>query len=396
MAVSCRLFPRLLVAEPMLTTTALREAALARLRQTVMQIGPAEALRRQGDGAVLIDVRPLEQSSSGTAPGAHRLNRDKLELQIEEIAGEPSQSILLMCTSGVTSLFAAENLQRMGYCDVCSIDGGFTRWQAEGLPVAAVDALSAEQSQRYARHLSLPEVGEAGQLRLQRAAVALIGAGGLGSPAALYLAAAGVGKLTIIDNDIVERSNLQRQVLHRDASTGSPKVDSARVTLEALNPDTRISALNTHIISDNANELLSGHDVVIDGSDNFQTRYLVNDACVALGIANVHASVFRFEGQLSVFWPAGGGGPCYRCLYAAPPPAEFSPSCAEAGVIGALPGIFGALQASEALKIILGIGQPLVGRLLHFDALAGRFAEFAIETDTSCSVCKSNSSVVPG
>lgn len=372
---------------------ALREAALARLRRTMAQIDPAEALRRQAGGAVLIDIRPLDQSSQGTAPGAFRLNRDKLELQVEEVAGDASQTLLVMCASGVTSLFAAENLQRMGYSDVCSVSGGFTRWKADGLPVVSVDALSAEQSQRYARHLALPEVGEAGQLRLQRAAVALIGAGGLGSPAALYLAAAGIGKLTIIDNDIVERSNLQRQVLHTDASTGSPKVDSARTTLEALNPDTRIAALNSRITSDNANQLLSAHDVVIDGSDNFATRYLINESCVALGIPNVHASVFRFEGQLSVFWPARGGGPCYRCLYAEPPPAEFSPSCAEAGVIGALPGILGSLQASEALKILLGIGQPLVGRLLHYDALAGRFAEFAIENDVDCRVCGRDSNV---
>jgi len=371
-----------------LKTTALREAALSRLRQTVAQIEPAEALGRQARGALLIDIRPAEQSAQCSASSACRISRDKLELQIEGVAADASQSLVLMCASGVTSLFAADSLLRMGYGEVYSVDGGFTRWQQEGLPVASVEALSAEQRQRYARHLTLPEVGEAGQLRLQRATVALIGAGGLGSPAALYLAAAGVGKLTIIDNDRVERSNLQRQVLHKDASTGQPKVNSARATLEALNPDTQIVTLNTRINSDNGRQLLSGHDVVIDGSDNFETRYLVNDICVALGIPNVHASVFRFEGQLSVFWPAQGGGPCYRCLYAEPPPVEFSPSCSEAGVIGALPGIFGTLQASEALKILLNIGQPLVGRLLHYDALAGRFAEFAIETDRSCEVCQ--------
>lgn len=373
----------------------LREAALERLRKTVTQIEPAQALRRQASGALLIDIRSLDQVTQGSAPGACQLSRDKLELQIEGPAPEPTQSLLLMCSSGVTSLFAAENLQRLGYSDVSSVAGGFARWKAEGLPVVAIAALDTNQRQRYARHLALPEVGEAGQQRLQDAAVALIGAGGLGSAAALYLAAAGVGKLTVIDNDIVDRSNLQRQVLHTDSGIGLPKVESARAMLEELNPDIQIAALNTRIVRTNADELLNGHDVVVDGSDNFETRYLINDACVARGIPNVHASVHRFEGQLSVFWPGREGGPCYRCLYAAPPPAELSPSCEQAGVIGALPGIFGALQASEALKIVLGIGRPLDGRLLCFDALSGRFTEFEITADTSCSVCRQELTRVP-
>ena len=365
----------------------LRDALLSRLRRTVVQIDPREALRRQSGGSLLIDIRPLEQSAQGSAPGACRLSRGQLEQQIESFVADSSQAILLLCSSGVTSLLAVENLQRMGYCDICSVEGGFTRWKDDGLPVTAVDALNAQQRQRYARHLALPEVGEAGQRRLCQASVALVGAGGLGSAAALYLAAAGVGKLTIIDNDIVEQSNLQRQILHTDDGAGLPKVESARAMLEALNPDVGITALNTRLSEVNAKALLSGHDAVVDGSDNFTTRYQVNDACVALNLPNVHASVYRFEGQLSVFWPGYNGTGCYRCLYAEAPPPELSASCEEAGVIGALPGILGSLQASEVIKILLGIGQPLVGRLLHFNGLSGQFSEFTIDANADCLVC---------
>jgi molybdopterin/thiamine biosynthesis adenylyltransferase len=240
--------------------------------------------------------------------------------------------------------------------------------------------------ERYARQLTLPEIGVAGQRKLRAGRVLLVGAGGLGSPAALYLAAAGVGHLTLVDDDRVERSNLQRQVLHADTDAGRLKIDSGRDALRGINPGIDVAGVVSRLDASNAHELLAGQDVVVDGSDNFETRYAVNDACVALGIPNVHGSVFRFEGQVSVFWPArpGGAGPCYRCLYPEPPPPELAPSCAEAGVLGVVPGIIGLLQASEALKLLLGVGTPLVGRLLHFDALRGRFDEFEVLRKRSC------------
>jgi molybdopterin/thiamine biosynthesis adenylyltransferase len=267
--------------------------------------------------------------------------------------------------------------------------GGFTRWKNEGLPVEVPPRFEPADRERYSRHLLMPEVGEAGQFKLMQSKVLLIGAGGLGSPAALYLAAAGVGTLGIVDHDVVDRSNLQRQVLHTDDRVGTSKVASAKKTLNALNPAVKVVGYETHLSSRNVEEIFSGYDLVVDGSDNFPTRYLVNDACVKLGIPNVHGSVFRFEGQATVFWPQypKRRGPCYRCLYPEPPPAELAPSCAEAGVLGVLPGIIGLLQATEAIKLILGIGDPLVGRLLYYDALRGRFDELALERDPSCRYC---------
>jgi len=289
----------------------------------------------------------------------------------------------------VRSLPAAAQLAALGYADVRSVAGGFVRWRREGLPVESPRAPGDPDWERYARQLTLPEVGEAGQRRLRDARVLLVGAGGLGSPAALYLAAAGVGHLTLVDDDRVERSNLQRQVLHRDAAAGESKVRSGIATLRALNPSVEIVGHEARLTATNAHELLAGQHVVVDGSDNFVTRYVVNDACVALGIPYVHGAVFRFEGQVSVFWPArpGSAGPCYRCLYPEPPPPELAPSCTEAGVLGVVPGIIGLLQATETLKLLLGAGVPLVGRMLHYDGLRGSFDEFEVPREPRCPAC---------
>jgi molybdopterin/thiamine biosynthesis adenylyltransferase len=294
-----------------------------------------------------------------------------------------------MCGSGARSLFAAEDLVRLGYRSVSSMAGGFTRWKNEGLPVELPFVLDPAARERYSRHLLMPEVGEAGQEKLLRSKVILVGAGGLGSPAAYYLAAAGVGKLGLVDHDVVDRSNLQRQILHTDSRVGTSKVASARQTLEALNPTIEVVGHETHLRSDNVEAMFAGYDVVVDGSDNFPTRYLVNDACVKLRIPNVHGAVYRFEGQVSVFWPARPQrpGPCYRCLYPEPPPPEYAPSCAEAGVLGVLPGVIGLLQATETVKLLLGIGEPLVGRMLYFDALRPSFTELALDRDPHCRYC---------
>jgi len=317
------------------------------------------------------------------------VSRCDLPARIVTLVPDRASPVLLICESGRRSLAAAEELTALGYGNVGSVAGGMARWRRDGLPTSPPRVDAVLDWERYSRQLALPEVGEAGQRRLCEGRVLLIGAGGLGSPAALYLAAAGVGHLTIVDDDQVERSNLQRQVLHRDADTGSPKVQSALSTLRALNP--RVDAVGAAVRIDpsNARQLIAGHDVVIDGSDNFATRYAVNDACVALGIPNVHGAVFRFEGQVTVLWPARATrpGPCYRCLYPAPPPPELAPSCAEAGVLGVVPGVIGVLQAAEALKVLLGIGDVLVGRLLQYDALRGRFEEFDVARDPQCRSC---------
>lgn len=353
------------------------------------EVAPAVALDRMQCGAVLVDVRDPQELATGTAQGSVHVPRCDLATRIPVIAPDRHAPVLLICESGRRSLAAAAELAALGYDDVTSVAGGLARWRREGLPTTAPLAASGFDRERYSRQVALPEVGEAGQRRLGDSRVLLVGAGGLGSPAALYLAAAGVGHLTLVDDDRVERSNLQRQVLHRDVDTGTLKVRSAATTLLGLNPGVDVSGIDARIDATNAERILAGHDVVIDGSDNFATRYAVNDACVALGIPNVHGSVFRFEGQVTVFWPArpDGAGPCYRCLYPAPPPAELAPSCAEAGVLGVVPGVIGMLQAGEALKLLLGVGVPLVGRLLQYDALRGRFDEFDVTRDPRCVSC---------
>lgn len=366
-----------------------RERRLAELRTAIPQISPTEALAQQARGAVLVDIREPDEVASGSPAGALRICRGFLELNIEEAVPDFSRPLIALCGSGLRSLFAAEELSRLGYRDVASVAGGFARWKAESLPVETPGSMSREERERYSRHLAIPEVGEAGQARLLQSRVLLVGAGGLGSPAALYLAAAGVGHLGLIDDDRVDRSNLQRQVLHNDARVGQLKVDSARSTLAALNPGVRIETYAERLTSANVEDAFHGYDVVVDGSDNFATRYLVNDACLHLDIPNVHGSVYRFEGQATVFWPGypERRGPCYRCLYPEPPPPDLAPSCAEAGVLGVLPGVIGLLQAVETIKILLDIGDPLVGRLLCYDALAGSFSEYALSPDRNCAWC---------
>lgn len=366
-----------------------REDRLEELRREIAEAEPDEARARTESGeAVLLDVREPDEIAQGSPAGAVRMGRGYLELRIEDTIPDLERPLYVLCGGGTRSLFAADSLRRMGYRDVRSVTGGFNRWKNEGLPYETPRVLDAGERQRYARQISLPEVGEAGQARLAESRVLLIGAGGLGSPAALYLAAAGVGQLGIVDHDDVDRSNLQRQILHTDARVGMAKTESARQTIAALNPSVQVETWREHLTSDNVERILAGHDVVVDGSDNFPTRYLVNDACVKLGLPNVHGAVFRFEGQASVFWPAGPtAGPCYRCLYPEPPPPEQAPSCAEGGVMGVLPGMIGTIQALEALKILLGTGRTLDGRLLCVDGLNGEFRELRVRRDSRCPVC---------
>lgn len=352
---------------------------------------PAQARARQAAGAVLIDVREVHERAHGQAEGALGIERAALEAAPQTHLPDLSREVLLICQSGARSLAAAQALLERGYLRVASVEGGTTRWIADSLPLVMplVDAEQARFAERYSRHLLLPEVGPTGQQRLRDARVLIVGAGGLGSPAAYYLAAAGVGRLRIADDDVVERSNLQRQILHGEERIGQSKVSSAAQTLQALNPDIAIDAVAARVTADNVEALLDGVDVVIDGADNFATRYLLNDACVRQARPLVYGAVQRFEGQVSVF-DAGrrrGQVPCYRCLFPAPPPPALAPNCAQAGVLGVLPGVIGLLQATEAIKLLLGLGESLAGRLLGFDALGMRFHELALPPDPDCPVC---------
>ncbi|WP_457097762.1 molybdopterin-synthase adenylyltransferase MoeB [Lysobacter sp. P5_B9] len=354
----------------------------------IATISPAEALRRLQAGAVLVDVRESHERATGFATGALGIARVELEADPGSAIPGLGSEVLLICQSGGRSMKAAQALEAAGYTNLASVEGGTTRWLAEGLPVTRPD-IDADFYDRYSRHLRLPEVGEAGQRKLEAARVAMVGAGGLGSPAAYYLAAAGIGTIVLADDDVVDRSNLQRQILHTDARIGMAKVESARAALSALNPRLTIEGFAERITADNVERLIAGADVVIDGADNFPVRYLLNDACVKLRKPLVYGAVHRFEGQVSVY-DAGrhrGQAPCYRCLFPEPPPPEAAPNCVEAGVLGVLPGVIGLLQATEAIKLILGIGEPLRGRLLNFDALAMRFRETRLRPDQDCVVC---------
>ena len=339
-----------------------------------------------GEPCIVVDVREREEWAQGHIPGAHFIPRGFLELQIEDLVSDRDAPIVVYCAGGVRSALAALALRQMGYTRVESLAGGFEGWKAAGYPFVIPKILTDTQRVRYSRHILLPEVGEAGQIKLLEAKVAIIGAGGLGSPAALYLAAAGVGTIGIVDHDAVDLSNLHRQILHKTEDIGRPKTESAADTLHGINPDVEVIGHHVLLDSSNALDVLRDYDVVINGSDNFPTRYLVNDACVMLGKPLVDASIFRFEGQTTVFDPQRGG-PCYRCLFPTPPPPGEVPSCAEAGVLGVLPGIMGSLQAMEAIKLILGIGDPLIGRLLLYDALTGEFRELSIHRRPDCPVC---------
>lgn len=359
---------------------------LRQARAEIREVTPAEteALRRRG-GTVLVDVREAAEWDQGHVPGAVHLSRSYLEQQVESAVPDRSTPVVLYCAGGVRSLFAAQTLAAMGYTDVASMSGGFQAWKSQGLDWTTPPRLSEEQKLRYSRHLLIPEVGAAGQARLLGAKVLLIGAGGLGSPAALYLAAAGVGTIGVVDFDVVDLSNLQRQVIHASDRIGEKKVESARRTLTALNPDVDVVGHEEMLVADNVDRIISGYDVILDGTDTFDTRYILNDAAVAAGIPVVHASVFRFEGQLTTFVP--GEGPCYRCLYPTPPPPELAPGCSVAGVLGVVPGIMGLLQANEVLKLLLGIGDTLAGRLVLFDALSTEFTELQLRRDPACPVC---------
>ena len=343
----------------------------------------AEAVVRPG--TVVLDVREADEYEQGALPGAVHIPRGFLESQVENRLADRDAPVVVYCAGGTRSAFAAETLAQLGYTDVVSMAGGFNKWKDEGRAWSTPRTLSAEQRNRYQRHLLLPEVGEAGQQRLLDARVLLLGAGGLGSPAALYLAAAGVGTIGIVDMDVVDESNLQRQILHNMDRIGDRKVDSAKKTLTAINPDVDVVAHDVRLGADNVLDVFAGYDVIVDGTDNFPTRYLVNDASLKLRIPVVHGSIFRFEGQATVFHPYVG--PCYRCLFPQPPPAELAPSCSEAGVLGVLPGIIGSLQAMEAIKLLLDLGETLTGRILTYDAMDESFRTLRSRRDPECPAC---------
>ena len=352
---------------------------LSQAKQQIREVDTAEAEQLLAEGAVLLDVREADEFEQGAVPGSVFIPRGHLEGQVEGRLTDKAATVVVMCAGGVRSAFAARTLGELGYTDVVSMAGGFNRWKDEGRDWRRPEVLSPEQRNRYHRHLLLPEVGEEGQQRLLGAKVLLLGAGGLGSPAALYLAAAGVGTIGIVDMDVVDDSNLQRQILHNVDRVGERKVDSAKKTLTLLNPDVNVVTFDVRLDASNMEEIISGFDVVVDGADNFPVRYMLNDASVKLGIPVVHGSIFRFEGHVTVFDPRNG--PTYRDLLPEPPPPELAPSCAEAGVLGVLPGIVGSIQALEAIKLILGLGDPLIGRYLTFDANEMSFREYKIRRD---------------
>jgi sulfur-carrier protein adenylyltransferase/sulfurtransferase len=365
---------------------------IRQIKQQVEEVDPAEVSEHLGNGVVLVDVRESEEWDRGHIPGAVHVPRGYLESRIDAAVPDRDARVILYCASGQRSALAAHTLkQLLGFSNVASMTGGITLWKDRGYKVEVPKVLDTEQKERYGRHLLLPEIGPEGQAKLLDAKVLLLGAGGLGSPTALYLAAAGVGTLGIVDDDDVDLSNLQRQVIHNSERIGMPKVESAKQTIEALNPDVKVIPHPIRLDSDNVLDLIRDYDVIVDGADNFPTRYLLNDASVWHDIPVVHGSIFRFEGQTTVFKPKEG--PCYRCLFPQPPPPELAPSCAEGGVLGVLPGIVGSLQANEALKLALGIGEPLIGRLLLFDALETQFTEISLRRDPECPVCGENPTI---
>ena len=356
-------------------------------RGTVKELSPQqvhELLRNNGNHA-LLDVREKEEYREGHLEGAVSVPRGFLEMKMDAEVPDKSTPIIAYCAGGVRSLLAGKVMQEMGYEDVISMSGGYTAWKNEGFEFVQDRQFTQEQLTRYSRHFLLPEVGEEGQAKLLDAKVLMVGAGGLGSPSAYYLAAAGVGTIGIIDHDVVDLSNLQRQILHTNDRIGEPKTESARQTLQGLNPDVNVIPIPERLTSENIMGIIEDYDIVVDGCDNFATRYLVNDACVMTGKPNVHGSIFQFEGQVTVFYP--GKGPCYRCLYPEPPPPGMAPSCAEAGVLGVLPGLIGTIQAVETIKLILGKGDSLVGRLLHFNTLTMEINTLRLREEPDCPMC---------
>jgi len=357
---------------------------VAAAKSQIQEIQPEELEPRLNE-VVVVDVREADEFDQGSIEGSVHVARGLLESSIRSHVPDLEREVVLYCAAGARSALAALSLQQLGYTRVSSLAGGFGRWKTEGYPWGTPKGLTTDQRGRYSRHTLLPEVGEAGQLKLLDSKVVVIGAGGLGSPAALYLAAAGVGTLGIVDFDVVDVSNLQRQILHNVDRLGQSKVESARETLSALNPDVKIVTYNERLGADNVLRILSGYDVIVDGGDNFPTRYLVNDASLHLRVPVVHGSIFRFEGQITVYDPYNG--PCYRCQFAEPPPPELAPSCAEAGVLGVLPGIIGSLQAMEAIKIVLELGDTLAGRLLTYDGLSQEFLTLNLRRNPDCPAC---------
>ena len=368
-------------------TQSYRDLVDAAKRQ-IREIDPDELDRRR-PALTVLDIREADEYEQGAIPDSVFVPRGTLESAISVHVPDADHEVVLYCAGGARSALAASTLQEMGYTNVWSLEGGFDRWKTEGYAWDTPDALSNDQRSRYSRHILLPEIREEGQTKLLDSRVALIGAGGLGSPAAIYLAAAGVGTIGIIDDDVVDASNLQRQILHNMDRLGQSKAESARETLTALNPDVKVEPHDVRLSAENALDILDGYDVIVDGGDNFPTRYLVNDVSLHLKTPVVHGSIFRFDGQVSVYDPYRG--PCYRCQYPEPPPPELAPSCAEAGVLGVLPGIIGSIQAVETIKLLLGIGDSLVGRLLTYDALSQEFLDLQIRRNPECPACADES-----
>jgi sulfur-carrier protein adenylyltransferase/sulfurtransferase len=367
---------------------------IRQIKSQVEEVDPAQVSEHLGNGIVLVDVRESTEWDVGHIPGAKHVPRGYLESRIEGAAGaDRSQEIVLYCATGQRSALAAHTLKELlGYENVKSMTGGITLWKDRGYKVEVPKSLSPEQRERYSRHLLIPEIGLEGQAKLLESKVLLLGAGGLGSPTALYLAAAGVGTLGVVDDDEVDLSNLQRQVIHTTDRIGVAKVDSAEQAITAINPDVEVVKYRTRLDASNVMEIIDGYDVIVDGVDNFPTRYLLNDATVRLGIPVVSASILGFDGQLSVFKPHDG--PCYRCLYPVPPPAELAPSCGANGVLGVLPGTMGLLQATEVVKLVTGAGEPLVGRLLLYEALGATFTELKVRRDPECPICSKDPSEI--
>jgi sulfur-carrier protein adenylyltransferase/sulfurtransferase len=363
---------------------------LAAARGQVKEAQPdqVDAQLKTSQPPVLIDIREPEEVQQGIIPGAVVIPRGYLELRVERRLPDHEQPVVVYCASGVRSVFAAKTLEQMGYTNVASLAGGFEGWKQQGLKFSVPRSLRPDQQARYSRHTLLPGVGDAGQLKLLDAKVLLVGAGGLGSPAGVYLAAAGVGTIGVLDYDVVDESNLQRQILHTTDRIGMPKTESAAIAMKALNPDVKVVQHNERINSENVMRIIEPYDIIVDGSDNFATRYLLNDAAVFTGKKIVHGSIFRFDGQVTVLDPTHGG-PCYRCLFGEPPDpdSDMAPNCAEAGVLGVLPGTVGTIQATETVKLILGIGDPLIGKLLMFDALDMTFRVYKVKKDPQCPVC---------
>jgi adenylyltransferase/sulfurtransferase len=367
---------------------------LAQVKSQIRELPAAEAtgLLDGPSRPVVLDVRERDEFEQGYIPGAIHIARGNLESRVERAIPDRDTPVVVYCAAGNRSAYAARTLEELGYRDVVSMAGGFSAWKAAGGRWSLPQTLTPEQYERYSRHVLIPEVGEAGQLRLLDAKVLLIGAGGLGSPAALYLAAAGVGTIGIIDADVVDRSNLQRQVVHTEDRIGMAKVDSAEVAMKGINPDVEVVKYTERLTSENVLDVIVGYDVIVDGTDNFPTRYLLNDASLVAGIPVVHGSIYQFEGSVTVYKPFEG--PCYRCQYPEPPPPELAPSCAEGGVLGVLPGVVGTLQATEAIKLVLGIGEPLIGRQLRYDALTMEFTELRMRRDPDCPVCSKDPSEI--